>query len=212
MINDIYFKVMSRSKKLKLSVHEVHAAGPILVEWGVDISCSIGHPRTCTWLKPQMGYWALNCDGAMDDNRVRYGGLFRDDNGMPSFAYIGPRDKRHVLWVELQAIYRAVSLALLHGWYNLRIMSDSKLVVDILNKSIICPWRVVTIVHNIWEIMGCLHHVEMVHVWNETNQPADILASMDAGTSEFILIPCSFPLNLIVAISNDANGCTYNRL
>lgn len=139
---------------LKPSIHEVHAAGPILAEWGMDISCSISHPRTCTWLKPQMGYWVLNCDGAMDDNRVGYSGLFRDDTGMPNFAYIGLGDKRHVLWVELQAIYRGVSLALLHGWYNQRIMSNSKLAVDILNKSIICLSRVVTIVHNIGKLWG----------------------------------------------------------
>lgn len=93
-----------------------------------------------------------------------YGGLFHDDTGAPRFAYIGPGDKRHVLWDELQTIYRGISLALLRGWYNLRIMSDSKLLVDILNKSNKCPWRVLTIVHNIWEIMVSLHHVEVVHV------------------------------------------------
>lgn len=148
----------------------------------------------------------------MDNNIVGYGGLFRDAISVPSFAYFSLGAKRHVLWAELQAIYRGITLALLHGWYNLHVMFDSKLAVDIINKIIDCPWQVLTIVHNIWEAMGCLQHVEMIHVWREANQPADILASMDVGTSESILMPYNFPLNLTVAISNDANGYIYYRL
>lgn len=139
MTNDIYFDVLNKTKKLKLLPHEIHAASSILAEWGVDISSCISHPRTCVWLKPQQGYWTLNCNGAMDDNRVGYGGLFRDDIGTANFAYIGPGDKRHVLWAEFQAIYRGISLALPRRWRNLRIMFDSKLAVDILNRSINCP-------------------------------------------------------------------------
>lgn len=35
------------------------------------------------------------------------------------------------------------------GLNKLKIMSDSKLAVDILNKSIACPWKVLTLVHDL---------------------------------------------------------------
>lgn len=49
-------------------------------------------------------------------------------------------------------------------------------------------------------------------MWREANQPADLLASMESETHEEIIMPCNFPINLNAAISNDANGCNYNRL
>lgn len=121
IINDVYFEVLNYAKKLKPSAQETHAAGPTLAAWGVDTSSITIPPKTCSWLKPQLGCWALNCDGVMDDNKVGYGGLFCDAVGAPSFAYFGPGTKKHVLWVELQAIYRGITLALLRGWYNLRV-------------------------------------------------------------------------------------------
>lgn len=111
--------MLSRAKKLKPGHEELEVATSTLSVWGVDTSCSTDHTKVCMWPKPHLNLWALNCDGAMDANRVRYEGLFRDETGMPSLAYFGPRTKHHVLWAELQAIYRGVSLAIPRGWCNL---------------------------------------------------------------------------------------------
>lgn len=48
-------------------------------------------------------------------------------------------------------------------------MSDSKLVVDILNKFIDCPWRVLPIAHSILESLLHLNNVEIIHVWHKEN-------------------------------------------
>lgn len=107
--------MLNHSRRLKESTNEINMVGSVLMAWEVDIhnSCTIG--QVCIWLKPLRGWWALNCDGAMDDSKSGYGGLFRNDVGEPSFAYFGHGTKRHVLWVELQAILRGVSLAIPRG-------------------------------------------------------------------------------------------------
>lgn len=101
IINDVVFDVLTQTRRLKVTSNEIQVAGSTLVKWEVDTSNSIVTSRVCTWLKPRWGCWALNYDSAMDDNRVGYSGLFRDAMGVPSFVYLGPRTKRHVLWVEI---------------------------------------------------------------------------------------------------------------
>lgn len=59
--------------------------------------------KTCQWVRLKEGCCALNCDGALADDRVGYGGLLHDNAGVLTIAYYGPTSKRHILWAELQA-------------------------------------------------------------------------------------------------------------
>lgn len=111
----------------------------------------------------------LNSDGSMTVDPVGYGGILRDSTGEAVLAFYGPALKCNVLWAELQAIQRGITLALFHGFFQLKIMSDSKLGVDILNKVSECPWKVLTLVHNIWQLLHDMRGVEIVHVWREAN-------------------------------------------
>lgn len=207
----IFGVVLTQSNKFKARVVKCQQLGGILARWEVDTSRSGSGGKTCRWVRPKEGCWALNCDEALTDDRVGYGGILRESAGVPAIAYYGLASKRHILWAELQAIQRGIYVVLSRGLNKLKIISDLKLTVDILHKDIACPWKVLTLVHDLWKLLGCLSMVEIVHVWHEANQPADLIARMDGGTEEIIIFPCDFPTKINLIISKDASGCIYNK-
>lgn len=209
---DVIFVVRTCTKKIKATVSETQLVGNILVKWDVQILNSSSVNKVCQWVRPLEGWWAVSCDGSLSDSRASYGGLVRDCTGDPILAFYAPSSKWHVLWAEMLVIHRGVLLASSQGYLKLKILSDSKHAVDILKRTIDCPWRVLTIAHDIWKILQQLELYEIAYIWWEANKPADLLASMDGGTQETIILPCDLSLNVCLAIANDKSGYTYNRL
>lgn len=41
-------------------------------------------------MRLEEGCWALNCDGALTDDRVGYDGLLHHNASVPAIAYFGP--------------------------------------------------------------------------------------------------------------------------
>ncbi|XP_043696683.1 uncharacterized protein LOC122647324 [Telopea speciosissima] len=154
---------------------------------------------------------ALHCDGSLTADRAAYGGLIRDDTGAVILAYVGKGDDDSVLGMELLPILRGVTLCIQNDFRRVSIRFDSKLVVDILNGTICCPWSMQVLKGRISSLLEQLQRKEIRHVWREVNQPTDFIAAFDAGDGESILLPLDFPPELVEMIRDDADRKPYFR-
>jgi ribonuclease HI len=83
----------------------------------------------------------------------------------------------NAFYAELVGAMKAIELAAAHGWNNLWLETDSKLVVLAFKNSSIVPWQL----SNRWS--NCLvltSHMNFVvsHIFREGNQSADALANL----------------------------------
>ncbi|KAF5186432.1 Ribonuclease h domain [Thalictrum thalictroides] len=96
----------------------------------------------CSWLKPPLGWIALNSDGSLTDNGRKIGGLLKDEDGNVMLAYNSGSNGATIGFIELEAIAKGIiQLAVLVGVKRLLLQTDSSQAARYINK--LCPstWR-----------------------------------------------------------------------
>ncbi|XP_027169553.1 uncharacterized protein LOC113769290 [Coffea eugenioides] len=136
-----------------------------------------------TWSAPRAGY-KLNSDGCAKGNpRVSGGGgVVRDGEGRFIIGYSCFFGLLTSLHAELKAILFGVRLCVARGLQDLHVESDSLVLVQILQGTHGCPWR---LQREVDELLSFKHHFhEITHCYREANKPVDYLANLGANSEQ----------------------------
>lgn len=149
------------------------------------------------WMLPPMGFVKINSDGSTANGRLQGGFILRDSMGFVIGACAFKMGKGQTFEAELGATIEGVSTALLHGWRQIFLESDSTYIVGLFigsSKSI--PWHFI----GKWRWMkempvGSCFNVG--HIYREGNSVADALSTYN-GLDDYIWRDCppDFVLNL----------------
>ncbi|KAF9623783.1 hypothetical protein IFM89_005290 [Coptis chinensis] len=168
--------------------------------------------RWCTWEKPKVGWTKLNTDGSIDLKNARLGGLLRDHLGCPTRAFVSKVPRDGIFSLELWAVWRGLKLALGQGVKTIWVESDSKSVVQVINKNGSYPQKNERCLKQIWKLLKRFEKFRVTHSWREANRAADHLAKMNLYGRDVELWPADFPEPLCNIIKEDAEGKKYCRL
>jgi ribonuclease HI len=135
--------------------------------------------REVLWQPPLLDWIKCNTDGAAHGSPglSACGGIFRNSSSMCVGWFAENLGIHNAFYAELVGAMKAIELAAAHGWNNLWLETDSKLVVLAFKNSSIVPWQL----SNMWS--NCLvltSHMNFVvsHIFREGNQSADALANL----------------------------------
>lgn len=173
--------IVAEARVKARSMEKISVCSPLLQHiakaWDMQKISALAPPRSFVWQKAQEGTWVLSCDGAMSHPWSGYGGLLRDHEGLPLMGFAGTSQIKHVLWLEMHAIWRGLQIAKERKITNLRVNTDSKLAVQIIKNESKCPWCILSVKRKI-EVLWCSFpskHID--HIWREANHPANFLAN-----------------------------------
>ncbi|XP_042486657.1 uncharacterized protein LOC122066892 [Macadamia integrifolia] len=179
--------------------------------WRLGVTWTSISPRTCQWVPPSDKMWALHCDGSLTHDRAGYGGIIRDSRGQSILAFAGKGVVRSVLYMELMAMLKGVDLCKKLNLLRISVRSDSNVAVDIINGQVEGPWEIQTLKSKILHLLKEFERKEIIHVWRESNSPADFMATYDTGDGEANIRPEDFPQDLQSLVDLDASRTVYFR-
>nr|DAD39579.1 TPA_asm: hypothetical protein HUJ06_013902 [Nelumbo nucifera] len=144
------------------------------------------------WLPPVVFIVKINVDGASRGNpgeSIR-GGIFRDHEGSFLFGFSCYFGIASNMKAKLLVIQQVVSYAKDHNLRSLWIESDSKMAVEILNKSCSYPWKVLGIVDEITKAFEDFD-ITITHTHREGNIVADSLANFGCDERKDEVLFCT---------------------
>lgn len=174
-MEDIIFDVQTKIKILKNIEGDSHLIHHLVDCQGMEKSNRDVTMQRFPWPKPNHTPRVLTSDGSLKLARADYGGLLRNGFREDVFGYAGLVEVKNIVWVELHALWRGLVLTRERSIDNITIQMDSKIVVDILNGTVKCPWRVLCLASRIGRLLDEFQRYHIMHVWTEANQPADFL-------------------------------------
>ncbi|XP_071924664.1 uncharacterized protein [Coffea arabica] len=136
-----------------------------------------------TWSAPRAGY-KLNLDGCAKGNPGVSGGgrVVRDGEGRFIVGYSCFFGSLTSLHAELKATLFGVLLFVARGLQDFHVESDSLVLVQILQGTHGCPWR---LQREVDELLSFKHHFrEITHCYREVNKPADYLANLGTNSEQ----------------------------
>ncbi|KAL6510625.1 hypothetical protein OROHE_021242 [Orobanche hederae] len=139
------------------------------------------------WLKPPIGWFKLNTDGAVKGNPGlgAAGGIVRDHTGasvLCFWEFIGVQTN---IFAELHGIWRGLQLCLDKGLDNIWVEVDSSAIALklILNKST-AQWQAQILIYKILNLLEKLN-THFSHIYREGNSVADFLADQGCDHRDF---------------------------
>ncbi|KAK1265235.1 hypothetical protein QJS04_geneDACA022453 [Acorus gramineus] len=165
-----------------------------------------------TWLVPPSGWFKLNTDGSLSDDRGGYVALLRNNNADFIAGLAGRLDLHSINLLELKAIERGIQLGLSNAVTNLWIESDSITAIAWVHGRGCIPW---TALRSIRQIHQGLHHLKCwkaTHIHRECNSPADLLAAHRSSRGETLLRPQQLWIEIRTAIEEDKLLRGYERI
>ncbi|KAL0400828.1 UNVERIFIED_CONTAM: putative ribonuclease H protein [Sesamum latifolium] len=135
------------------------------------------NPKIIRWLRPAVGWWKLNCDGASKENQGKAGagGVIRDCRGRMVLAFATGLDIQTNIFAELFAIVKGLQMAREADCTQLLIETDAKVVLQLIAKDT-GAWYVQHLLTRL-RILRRGITIVFSHVYREGNQPADYLAN-----------------------------------
>lgn len=112
-----------------------------------SISINYLKPQVCIkviWCPPSRGWTKVNVAGASGGVPIKAacGGIFKSHLGNHDGSFASNLDNENALFAELMRVILAIKHAHAHGWSNLWLKSDSKLVVLAFSKPFVVPWKI----------------------------------------------------------------------
>ena len=133
-----------------------------------------------TWNRPPDGMIKLNFDGSVKaDSTASSGFILRNSNGKPLLASSKLIGKSNVLCAEAFALKVGLHAALIHGHSKIQVEGDSKILIDSINKKCNIPWRIHSLVKDIWMLASNFATISFHHILREANFAADAVANFD---------------------------------
>ncbi|WMV49247.1 hypothetical protein MTR67_042632 [Solanum verrucosum] len=118
---------------------------------------------------------ALGVDGLQnDDGRASIGIVALDSLGNLLHAHGSPiQFVGKVMTAEAIAIRKALEYAINKGWKRVKILSDAKNVVDMIQKRVATSWEIEVLCEDIWKLSSMFNHVEFIYISRSVNKIAD---------------------------------------
>ena len=135
------------------------------------------------WNRPVPHVVKLNSDGCVRGipGKSGGGGMLRCLEGRFILGYSCCFGETTSLHAELKALLFGVRLAISRGYVNLHIESDSLGLVQIIQGTVQCAWRLRRDLQDLLEDRRCFREVS--HCFREANKPADRLANIGVDSS-----------------------------
>ncbi|KAH0635754.1 hypothetical protein KY289_035669 [Solanum tuberosum] len=112
-----------------------------------------------------------------DDGRASIGIAALDCLGNLLHAHGSPiQFVGKVMTAEAIVIRKALEYAINKGWKRVKILSDAKNVVDMIQKRVTTSWEIEVLCEDIWKISSMFNHVEFIYISRSVNKIADRLA------------------------------------
>ncbi|KAH0773751.1 hypothetical protein KY290_010888 [Solanum tuberosum] len=112
-----------------------------------------------------------------DDGRASIGIVALDSLGNLVHAHGSPiQFVGKVMTTEAIAIRKALKYAISKGWKRVKILSDAKNVVDMIQKRVTTSWEIEVLCEDIWKLSSMFNHVEFIYISRFVNKIADRLA------------------------------------
>ncbi|KAL6565547.1 hypothetical protein OROHE_004602 [Orobanche hederae] len=126
------------------------------------------------WLKPVVGWWKLNSDGAARGNPgvAAAGGVIRDHHGTPCLMFSEFLGERSNNFAELYAIWRGLEFCLNHDFGKVWVETDSTFALHVIINKKTSNWHLQGLLTKIWTLMNKLE-VRFSHIFREGNVVAD---------------------------------------
>ncbi|XP_077228526.1 uncharacterized protein LOC143861488 [Tasmannia lanceolata] len=168
-------------------------------------------PKTCNWITPDPGWWKLNTDASLKEDKAAIGGLLRDAacNIIGSFSI--NKSPKTIQELEMEAIQKGICTALRHNISNLWLESDSLYSVSVINGKARCLWKLIPTLATISAKLSELPAWKITHSWREANGAADFLSKFECLIKGEDIPSDSLPLDLINIIRSDFSGTIYTR-
>ncbi|KAL0373102.1 UNVERIFIED_CONTAM: putative ribonuclease H protein [Sesamum calycinum] len=146
------------------------------------------NPKIIKWLRPIVGWWKLNCDGASKGNpgRAGAGGLIRDCRGRMFLAFAIGLDIQMNVFSKLFVIVKGLQLARDASCTHLYIEIDAKVVLQIIANDT-GAWQI----QHLLTRLRILHRgiiIVVSHVYREENQLTDYLANQACGLNTILVL------------------------
>ncbi|XP_062005943.1 uncharacterized protein LOC133723129 [Rosa rugosa] len=123
------------------------------------ISWSIWHSKNqvskyfhIKWNPPNHDQIKINFDGSERQGIASLGFDFRNANGQPIFAASKNLGPASILIAAATALRDALHAAQHYNFSRVLVEGDSKVLMDCILKKIGTPWRIKTLVEDIWKI------------------------------------------------------------
>nr|XP_027109142.1 uncharacterized protein LOC113729011 [Coffea arabica] len=128
------------------------------------------------WQAAGRGTFTLNTDGCSKGNPGMSGGvgILRDSNGPVLVAFSVSLGINTSLRAEALALLMGIRLYFQQGFEQVRVQTDSLVLVGILQQRFQCPWHIRREVRQIWRLVT--DPTQVSHCFREANKVADILA------------------------------------
>lgn len=144
-------------------------------------SYSILNPQICRgkwigWNAPAHNGYKLNTDGATRGGDCAGGGLLRDHNGDIVAWFSNLDGSNSSLYAEAQACLEGVRICLMLGITEMALESDSKQLIDMINRRTVHAWEIIYLLRHIDNIRPPSWSIN--HIFREQNRSADMLACM----------------------------------
>ncbi|XP_075092491.1 uncharacterized protein LOC107771940 [Nicotiana tabacum] len=106
-----------------------------------------------------------------DDRHTSIGVATLNSLGKPLYAhrssiqYVGK-----TMTAEAIGIRKALECAITLGWKSVKILSDAKNVVDMIQKQVATSWEIEILCEDIWKLSSLLDHVEFLYIPRKLNK------------------------------------------
>ncbi|XP_070013439.1 uncharacterized protein [Nicotiana sylvestris] len=105
-----------------------------------------------------------------------------------SIQYVGK-----IMTAKAIAIRKALECAITLGWKSVKIISDAKNVVDMIQKQVATSWEIEVLCETIWKLSSMLDHVEFLYIPRKLNKAAHSLAKFSISLLKDISWEKFFP-------------------
>ncbi|XP_070026376.1 uncharacterized protein [Nicotiana sylvestris] len=106
-----------------------------------------------------------------------------------SIQYVGK-----TMTAEAIAIRKALECAITLGWKSVKILSDAKNVVDMIQKQVATSWEIEVLCEDIWKLSSMIDLVEFLYIPRKLNKVAHNLAKFSISLLKNISWEKFFPI------------------
>jgi ribonuclease HI len=166
------------------------------------------------WLKPAIGWFVLNSDGAakISDRKAGCGGVLRSDKGIWVEGFAKALGDTTAYMAELWGIYEGLCLAQRRGVMRLEVRTDSQVIAQSLKNNNSGSIMGCSLMKRIRNLLDGPWEIRIIHVFREANRCADALANMGSEGYSGIEVFVSPPSKVRQIVDEDARGVSFPRL
>ncbi|KAK1268719.1 hypothetical protein QJS04_geneDACA008217 [Acorus gramineus] len=180
--------------------------------FGLQLKQKVPSIITIHWSPPHEGWFKLNTDGSLADDRGGYGALIRNEHAEFVIGLAGRLDLPSINLLELKAIEKGVDLGLSINLTKLWIESDSTTAIAwLLGKGCI-PWTAFRSLRHLHQSLDKMDCWKATHIHCEGNSPADLLAAFQSARGETFFSPGQIWPELQDMLKEDKSMKGYQRI